>query len=107
MVVYFLKGSLPWEHLGESRREDRYEAVLKMKESITAEELCTNLPAAFTEYMKSVRSMEDDEIPDYRRLQQLFRKLFCTEGFENDALFDWTVHEFCGQESQRISHVVE
>ncbi|KAL9617720.1 MAG: hypothetical protein Q9160_007494 [Pyrenula sp. 1 TL-2023] len=107
MVVYFLKGSLPWEHVEESRRENRYEAVLRMKESITAEDLCANLPAAFTEYMKSVRSMEDNEIPDYRRLQQLFRKLFHTEGFKNDALFDWTIYEFQDRNSLQYLYVGE
>lgn len=98
-MVYFLKGSLPWQGLKASSHNSKSRLVLKKKQSTTVEDLCHGLPQAFTKYLREVRSLTPTDVPDYNRLRQEFRLLFRQQGFERDRIFDWTVVEFYRQQS--------
>ncbi|EXJ80936.1 CK1/CK1/CK1-D protein kinase [Capronia epimyces CBS 606.96] len=97
MLVYFLKGKLPWQGL---RGEGKYRRVLEMKQTIPVDELCADLPPEFASYMHHVRHPNEDDLPDYRYLRKLFSNLFHREGFENDNVFDWTIREFIRLEAE-------
>lgn len=45
VLMYFLRGSLPWQGLRVDKREDRYKKIYEKKKSTTAEELCTGFPS--------------------------------------------------------------
>jgi hypothetical protein len=45
VLMYFLRGSLPWQGLKVDRREDRYKKIYEKKKSTTAEELCVGYPS--------------------------------------------------------------
>ena len=47
MLVYFLRGSLPWQGLKASKGESRTKLVKEMKIKMLAGELCEGLPAEF------------------------------------------------------------
>ena len=40
VLVYFLRGELPWMGLKAVDKQDKYEKIKNLKVSITAEELC-------------------------------------------------------------------
>jgi len=93
-MLYFLRGSLPWQGLHASHREDHYRLVLERKQATNVEELCRDHPPEFAEYMTYVRRSPEDVKPNHRQLRQKFRRLFARRGFEHDNIFDWTMVEF-------------
>jgi len=44
VLIYFLKGSLPWQGLKVDKDEDRYNKILEKKKQIPPEKLCEGLP---------------------------------------------------------------
>jgi serine/threonine protein kinase len=81
-IIYSARGGLPW-----GRIYDR-EAVLQKKSSITAEELCQDLPAPFFEFVTHVRSLGFDEKPDYQFLQSILSR--CSEMIEPSEALTFT-----------------
>ncbi|KAJ7879747.1 kinase-like domain-containing protein [Mycena olivaceomarginata] len=68
MLLYFLRGSLPWQGLEAATKE---------------EELGT-----FLDY---TRELSFDDAPDYSYVRKLFRDIFVREGYDCDYAFDWTI----------------
>jgi casein kinase I homolog HRR25 len=93
MLVYFMRGRLPWQGL-KAKRDAKYLLVLEKKQGTSANELCAGLPTEFEEYMNYVRNLRDEDQPDYQHLRKMFNKLFRRQGFEYDNVFDWTIREF-------------
>ncbi|KAI9752871.1 MAG: hypothetical protein M4579_005438 [Chaenotheca gracillima] len=93
MLLYFLRGSLPWQGSQLSDKRERQEHIVGEKENITVEELCKDLPEEFAAYFEHVRSLDLGK-PDYCQLRKSFRGLFTRERFEYDNVFDWTILEF-------------
>jgi len=44
ILIYFLKGRLPWQNQKAKTRQEKYEKVLEIKTSIPADVLCKGLP---------------------------------------------------------------
>jgi hypothetical protein len=94
VLIYFLRGSLPWQRLKAETRRQKEELILERKESTSTQELCDGLPKEFQMYFKHVRSLRFVETPDYAYLRGLFRNQFSRKGYEYDHVFDWTVLKF-------------
>jgi len=47
VMIYFLKGSLPWQGLTAKNKGDKYRKIMETKISIPVETLCKNLPGIF------------------------------------------------------------
>jgi len=91
ILVYFLKGSLPWQGLQAKTRKEKYEKIKAKKESISIDTLCEGLPCEFSVYLKYCRALKFDEEPDYNHLHKLFDELFKAKGYLMDYEFDWVV----------------
>lgn len=85
---------MPWQGLKAKTDEEKQELVKNMKRSLPAEKLCGGLPDAFARYIKYARSLGFGDKPDYAYLRRLFLRLFTSEGFKYDNIFDWTVKLF-------------
>lgn len=94
LMIYFGRGSLPWEDLKAPTEDERKELVKEMKMNIPIRDLCGGLPNAFTTYFEYVRTLKFDEQPNYSYLRRLFHDLFVREGFQYDHVFDWTMKKF-------------
>lgn len=94
MLLYFLRGSLPWQGLTAEDDTQREELILEKKETINTEELCQGLPREFTAYFDYIRSPDFDDKPTYSYLRKIFRDLFVREGFDYDHVYDWTVLKY-------------
>mmetsp|Transcript_97120 Transcript_97120/g.279543 ORF Transcript_97120/g.279543 Transcript_97120/m.279543 type:complete len:409 (-) Transcript_97120:109-1335(-) len=90
MLVYFLRGSLPWQGLKAETKQERYSLIQATKESTPIESLCAGLPAEFAAYLMYCRGLKFEERPDYAYLRRLFRDAYLREGFQYDFVFDWT-----------------
>ena len=93
ILVYFLRGSLPWQGLVADTKKKKYEAILAKKLATSAEMLCKGIPSEFVSYFNHVHSLRFDERPDYDYLKQLFRELFLKKGYAYDNAYDWVANE--------------
>ncbi|XP_042446225.1 casein kinase 1-like protein 2 isoform X5 [Zingiber officinale] len=94
VLMYFLRGSLPWQGLKAETRYQKYEKVGKSKATTSFEALCHGYPLEFASYFRYCRSLKFEEKPEYAYLKRLFRDLFIREGFQFDYVFDWTVLKY-------------
>ncbi|CAM6058027.1 unnamed protein product [Sphagnum tenellum] len=98
VLMYFLRGSLPWQGLKAGTKKQKYEKISEKKMSTTIEALCKSYPSEFASYFHYCRSLRFDDKPDYAYLKRIFRDLFIREGFQFDYVFDWTILKY--QQSQ-------
>lgn len=72
ILVYFLKGTLPWQSAGKSlERKQRREIILEMKMSTLLSDLCMNLPHEIHLFLKYCRERQFEEQPNYAYLRKL------------------------------------
>ncbi|EQL00648.1 casein kinase I isoform delta [Ophiocordyceps sinensis CO18] len=90
VLLYFARGSLPWQGMKAANDHERSELIKNRKMSLSAEELCEGLPQEFTQYIEHARSLAFEERPKYAYLRRLFRRLFTAQGYQHDNVFDWT-----------------
>jgi len=89
VMIYFLKGELPWQGLRAKNRKDKYEKIKAKKQTTTIEKLCEGLPNEFVLYLKHCRSLSFEQTPNYFYLKSLFENLFRQKGYTEDSFYDW------------------
>jgi len=94
VLLYFLRGCLPWQGLKAISPEQKEKLILQKKQSAEECELFKGHPEEFKKYFEHVRSLHSDETPNYAYLRRLFRNLFRRNRFEYDYVFDWTELKF-------------
>ncbi|WOL08349.1 hypothetical protein Cni_G17102 [Canna indica] len=113
VLLYFLRGSLPWQGLKGVTKKHKYDKICEKKLSTSIEVLCKSHPVEFASYFHYCHSLAFDQRPDYEFLKRLFRDLFIREGYQFDFIFDWTILKY--QQAQRsrsqpgpspVSHVM-
>ena len=90
LLMYFLRGSLPWQGVHAVTNAQKYEKISEIKMKTSDEELCLGFPPEFLMYFKKVKAMEFEEEPDYAFFKDLFRKLHRSLRFSYEIDFDWT-----------------
>ena len=91
VLMYFLRGNLPWQGLKIKSKEDRYKKILDKKKETTSEELCKGFPDEFREYLEYSRNLEYTEEPKYDKYKEQFYNLVCNKlGESFDYVYDWT-----------------
>lgn len=91
VLMYFNRGSLPWQGLKAATKKQKYEKISEKKMTTSIESLCKGYPAEFAMYLNYCRGLRFEEMPDYMYLRQLFRILFRTLNHQYDYMFDWTL----------------
>ncbi|KAK6944939.1 Protein kinase domain [Dillenia turbinata] len=99
VLLYFLRGSLPWQGLKAATKKQKYDKICEKKLSTPIEVLCKSHPVEFASYFHYCHSLTFDQRPDYGFLKRLFRDLFTREGYEFDYIFDWTILKY--QQAQK------
>lgn len=99
VLLYFLRGSLPWQGLKAATKKQKYDKICEKKLSTPIEVLCKSHPVEFASYFHYCHSLTFDQRPDYGFLKRLFRELFTREGYEFDYIFDWTILKY--QQAQK------
>jgi len=89
MLVYFLKGSLPWQDIRGDTKEDKYHKILDCKKSISPDQLCEGTPATFAAYLRYCRQLKFEDKPNYHLMRRLFKQLLSHTNDINDGMFDW------------------
>lgn len=72
MLLYFLRGSLPWSGLEAKTQEEKYRKIREKKEDVPLPELCKGFPSAFEDYLRTTRELEFKARPEYKALRKQF-----------------------------------
>ena len=91
VLVYFLRGQLPWQGLAAHTKKEKYDKIMEKKIGTTVDVLCRGFPSEFATYLNYCKSLRFEDRPDYAYLKRMFKDLFTREHFEYDFIFDWTV----------------
>ena len=94
VMLYFCRGSLPWQGLKAATKKQKYDRIMEKKMTTPTEVLCRGFPNEFAIYLNYTRSLRFDDKPDYSYLRKIFRDLFVRESFQYDYVFDWTVYKY-------------
>ncbi|CAN1245164.1 Casein kinase 1-like protein 11 [Linum grandiflorum] len=94
VLMYFLRGSLPWQGLKAGTKKQKYDRISEKKVQTSVDTLCKSYPSEFVTYFKYCHSLRFEDKPDYSYMKRLFRDLFIREGFQFDYVFDWTVLKY-------------
>ncbi|XP_074562412.1 casein kinase 1-like [Curcuma longa] len=94
VLMYFLRGSLPWQGLKVGTKKQKYDKISEKKMLTPIEALCKSYPSEFISYFHYCRSLRFEDKPDYAYLKRLFRDLFIREGYQFDYVFDWTLLKY-------------
>ena len=89
VLMYFLRGKLPWQGIPAKNKEERYRKIMEKKLATSPEELCMGYPPQFAEYIKYTRLLEYEQNPDYNYLRNLFISVLNSEGCKIDCYYDW------------------
>lgn len=90
VLVYFLKGGLPWQGLKAKSASKKYKLIMEKKQTVSIPALCTGCPNQFAEYLAYCRSLKFEAKPNISYLRGMFRDLFRSQGYTNNLQWDWT-----------------
>lgn len=94
MLLYFARGSLPWQGLRAASGKDKGDLIKQRKQELSLDKLCEGLPNEFATYLGYTRSLDFYDKPDYAYLRRLFRQAFFARDLRYDNIFDWTARRF-------------
>ena len=63
--------------------------IQSLKEEISIDELTSNLPDAFGNFLKYCRRLEFEESPNYEHCRNLFIDCLTKRGHVHDDYYDW------------------
>ena len=90
ILVFFLRGNLPWQDLEALNDAERFKKILESKLNTPIDELCKGFPPEFEQYLKYCRNLRFEEGPDYVWMKNLFRNLYFRENQVFDNSWDWS-----------------
>ena len=89
LLLYFLKGSLPWQGLKISTRPQRFKEIIRLKKNLKIESIVENIPPEILLFCKYTRKLGFTENPKYEYMKKLFYSVLNKYGFTNDKKFSW------------------
>jgi len=94
MMIYFLKGRLPWQGLNASTKEERHQMIWDVKQDTSLEDLCHGLPDALMDYMRDCYRLGFTDKPEYTRLIYGLKNVLKKVYLEHEKIiFDWSIED--------------
>ena len=90
-LIFFLRGTLPWQGMPGATKQEKYRNIKKKKESMRVSEICEGLPKCFEKFLSYVKNLEFEEMPSYLYLKNLFKTEMSNMNYVFDYVFDWNV----------------
>ena len=106
VLVYFARGSLPWQGLKANTKKQKYQKIMDKKMSVSISSLCRGLPEELRKYLEYCRSLRFEDKPNYPYLRSLFRDALETHKYGDPAQgFDWMKSPAGpGASSKKLAH---
>lgn len=89
MLIYFVRGSLPWQGALRLSKDEKYSRVLELKQTISYHQLCKDLPACFSTALRYIRGLQFDSAPNYDYLLTLLRDTRVQLKLMASVEYDW------------------
>lgn len=93
VLLYFLRGVLPWQGLQAANQKDKYHKICLKKQNMQVRELCKGLPSEFGTLLTYCRNLKFDETPNYNYCRRLLRDVFESNNYTMDYVYDWTIKQ--------------
>lgn len=107
VLIYFCRGSLPWQGLRALNKRQKYDRIKDKKESTAPKELCAGHPTEFATFLEYVKGLSFDQRPDYVYIRRLFRDLYTREGYHHhDLIYDWTIVKYQQDAQTKITKLL-
>ena len=104
VLMYFIRGNLPWQGLKLKSKEDRYKKILEKKKEVSTEELCVECPREFYEYVDYTKKLGYNEEPKYDMLKNKFLNYVVNRRKEKfDYIYDWTTPDDIKMRKEEIN----
>jgi len=91
MLIYFLRGTLPWRKIRAPQTPPIHTTPASEGDAPISDKENLGLPPELDILYRYARGLEFDDLPDYEGLRRLFRGLAERAGIEYDGVYEWTV----------------
>ena len=65
VIVYLVKGQLPWQGIAIHPSQVHHDEVLKLKQVAMAKTLCEGMPQPFVKFIQHIQSLDFEDKLDY------------------------------------------
>ncbi|CAD8098770.1 unnamed protein product [Paramecium sonneborni] len=89
VIMYFLRGTLPWQNLRANTQKDKYDRIMEKKLATSSETLCKNHPKQLYHFIEYAKNLKFDEKPDYNYLKNLFMSIMKENELRIEYIYDW------------------
>lgn len=90
VLVYFARGSLPWQGLKAQTKKQKYQRIMDKKMAVTIYSLCKDCPEELRKFLDYCRSLRFEDKPNYPFLRTLFRDAVQSGKYgDGNKGFDW------------------
>ncbi|CAD8092181.1 unnamed protein product [Paramecium primaurelia] len=89
VLLYFMKGQLPWQNMQNVSDEERTVKVGEMKMNIDPRELCKDVPIEFAKILEYLKQLQYNSEPNYCFVYHQFEKAAENQGIQLDNIYDW------------------
>ena len=93
VLMYFLRGRLPWQGLPVQKGEDKIKKMYHKKKETSIEELCKGYPIEFKNYIEYIHKLEFEADPDYKYLRGLLFSVMDKHNCKFDFKYSWVTTE--------------
>ena len=94
IMVYFIKGELPWQNIKAKSRKEKYSKIYLMKKRTVPNEITNFLPEEMKTFFNYILNLNIKQKPDYTKLHNLINNLMNKYSYTNDLQFDWYSSSF-------------
>jgi serine/threonine protein kinase len=84
VLLYFLRGNLPWQGLQGPDKHDKYKRIKECKIATPVDILIRGFPHQLAEYVNYSKSLRFEEEPNITYLKGIFESIIETENMIND-----------------------
>jgi serine/threonine protein kinase len=91
ILVYFLKGDLPWQGVKAKTKSEKKRKIMKKKSAVSPSELCSEIPKEFCYILDYIRSLKFEEKPNYEFLLNLLQKIKMSYIETPSLEWDWNI----------------
>ena len=91
LLLYLMKGTLPWDKLNETSEINEILIIYKMKQYMPADVMFKELPSQMSDFYKYCKNLGFEQKPNYKYLRKLLISILEYIGEKNDLYFSWII----------------
>ena len=88
MLIYFIKGVLPWESVRVKKLDEKINKILEIKRNINDDRLTDGLPDEIKLFIYYVKKLKFEEEPDYNYLRNILNIVISSKDANKNYYFN-------------------